>query len=204
MICRHLGSAKQVLIVPLTFFSGLEQGFFGADFTAVLFPPHHSHHTSYSFHVLRQELKLKFFWTASHSRALSLVPMEFTLLVASSSFMALSTLLPPLLRDSFAGNKNTAKAFVYSLLENWWIEIKLCCWRKVGRLPIFLLAAATNLAVIVAMLVYCRCNYESTFEREVLSGEDLVLLFPVRGLHPSWTLGLGWCNLADTGHTPPI
>merc|ERR550517_1915176 len=31
---RQLGSAKQLLIVPITFWSGLEQGFFGADFTA--------------------------------------------------------------------------------------------------------------------------------------------------------------------------
>ena len=26
---------KQILIIPLTFWSGIEQGFFGADFTAV-------------------------------------------------------------------------------------------------------------------------------------------------------------------------
>ena len=36
ILCRQLvGSKKQLLIVPLTFWSGLEQGFFGADFTAV-------------------------------------------------------------------------------------------------------------------------------------------------------------------------
>ena len=35
MIYRQLGNAKQLLIVPITFWSGLEQGFFAADFTAV-------------------------------------------------------------------------------------------------------------------------------------------------------------------------
>ena len=34
-ILRQLGRKKQLLIVPLTFWSGIEQGFFGADFTAV-------------------------------------------------------------------------------------------------------------------------------------------------------------------------
>ena len=32
---RHMKNKKQILIIPLTFWSGIEQGFFGADFTAV-------------------------------------------------------------------------------------------------------------------------------------------------------------------------
>ena len=32
---RHMKKPYQVLIIPLTFWSGVEQGFFGADFTAV-------------------------------------------------------------------------------------------------------------------------------------------------------------------------
>lgn len=32
---RHMKKKKQILIIPLTFWSGIEQGFFGADFTAV-------------------------------------------------------------------------------------------------------------------------------------------------------------------------
>jgi hypothetical protein len=31
---RHMKKKKQILIIPLTFWSGIEQGFFGADFTA--------------------------------------------------------------------------------------------------------------------------------------------------------------------------
>ena len=32
---RHMKKKNQILIIPLTFWSGVEQGFFGADFTAV-------------------------------------------------------------------------------------------------------------------------------------------------------------------------
>ena len=32
---HHMKKKKQLLIIPLTFWSGIEQGFFGADFTAV-------------------------------------------------------------------------------------------------------------------------------------------------------------------------
>ena len=32
---RHMKKKNQMLIIPLTFWSGVEQGFFGADFTAV-------------------------------------------------------------------------------------------------------------------------------------------------------------------------
>ena len=32
---RHMRKPKQLLMIPLTFWSGIEQGFFGADFTAV-------------------------------------------------------------------------------------------------------------------------------------------------------------------------
>ena len=32
---RHMKKPFQILIIPLTFWSGVEQGFFGADFTAV-------------------------------------------------------------------------------------------------------------------------------------------------------------------------
>ncbi len=32
---KHLKKPYQLLIIPLTFWSGIEQGFFGADFTAV-------------------------------------------------------------------------------------------------------------------------------------------------------------------------
>ena len=32
---KHLRKEYQILIIPLTFWSGVEQGFFGADFTAV-------------------------------------------------------------------------------------------------------------------------------------------------------------------------
>ena len=32
---RHMKKKNQILIIPLTFWSGIEQGFFGADFTAV-------------------------------------------------------------------------------------------------------------------------------------------------------------------------
>ena len=32
---RHMLKKKQILIIPITFWSGIEQGFFGADFTAV-------------------------------------------------------------------------------------------------------------------------------------------------------------------------
>ena len=32
---RHMVRKEQLLIIPLTFWSGIEQGFFGADFTAV-------------------------------------------------------------------------------------------------------------------------------------------------------------------------
>ena len=32
---KHMKKPFQLLIIPLTFWSGVEQGFFGADFTAV-------------------------------------------------------------------------------------------------------------------------------------------------------------------------
>ena len=32
---RHMLKKEQLLIIPITFWSGIEQGFFGADFTAV-------------------------------------------------------------------------------------------------------------------------------------------------------------------------
>ena len=32
---KHIAKPYQILIIPLTFWSGVEQGFFGADFTAV-------------------------------------------------------------------------------------------------------------------------------------------------------------------------
>jgi hypothetical protein len=32
---RHMKKHRQQLLIPLTIWSGLEQGFFGADFTAV-------------------------------------------------------------------------------------------------------------------------------------------------------------------------
>lgn len=32
---RHMRKKEQLLLIPLTIWSGLEQGFFGADFTAV-------------------------------------------------------------------------------------------------------------------------------------------------------------------------
>ena len=32
---KHMEKPFQILIIPLTFWSGVEQGFFGADFTAV-------------------------------------------------------------------------------------------------------------------------------------------------------------------------
>ena len=32
---KHIKKPYQILIIPLTFWSGIEQGFFGADFTAV-------------------------------------------------------------------------------------------------------------------------------------------------------------------------
>ena len=32
---RHMRDKKQLMVIPLTFWSGIEQGFFGADFTAV-------------------------------------------------------------------------------------------------------------------------------------------------------------------------
>ena len=32
---RHIKKKKQILIIPLTFWSGIEQGFFTSDFTAV-------------------------------------------------------------------------------------------------------------------------------------------------------------------------
>ena len=32
---RHMKKREQLLIIPITFWSGIEQGFFGADFTAV-------------------------------------------------------------------------------------------------------------------------------------------------------------------------
>ena len=34
---RHLKNPFQILLIPLTMWSGFEQGFFGADFTAVSF-----------------------------------------------------------------------------------------------------------------------------------------------------------------------
>jgi hypothetical protein len=35
LVCRHMKDPSQLLVIPLTFWSGIEQGFFGADFTAV-------------------------------------------------------------------------------------------------------------------------------------------------------------------------
>ena len=32
---RHMKEPRQLLIIPLTLWSGIEQGFFGSDFTAV-------------------------------------------------------------------------------------------------------------------------------------------------------------------------
>ena len=58
---RHLRKRKQLLLVPLTLWSGIEQGFFGADFTAVG-----------DFHTL--------FMFNSCCRVLSRAPMESTLL----------------------------------------------------------------------------------------------------------------------------
>ena len=37
---RHMVRKEQLLIIPLTFWSGIEQGFFGADFTAVSIDEH--------------------------------------------------------------------------------------------------------------------------------------------------------------------
>ena len=67
MIYRQLGNARQLLIVPITFWSGLEQGFFAADFTAVR-----------SLLILAIHETKANMLTVSHSRALSLVRLEFT------------------------------------------------------------------------------------------------------------------------------
>ena len=64
---RHMKKKNQILIIPLTFWSGIEQGFFGADFTAVSF--------------IIAYLVFKIF--LSISRDLLHVPMEFMLLVVS-------------------------------------------------------------------------------------------------------------------------
>ena len=32
---RQMKKKEQILVIPITFWSGIEQGFFGADFTAV-------------------------------------------------------------------------------------------------------------------------------------------------------------------------
>ena len=32
---RHMKNKNQLLVIPITIWSGIEQGFFGADFTAV-------------------------------------------------------------------------------------------------------------------------------------------------------------------------
>ena len=61
---RHMKKKKQILIIPLTFWSGIEQGFFGADFTAVSGLGDHSGRAYNDF----------------YSRDLSPAPMEFTLL----------------------------------------------------------------------------------------------------------------------------
>ena len=71
---KHMRKPYQLFIIPLTFWSGVEQGFFGADFTAVSFVNCHSEHAiskigkrkpkrrskSYSFLRTVAELKSKY------------------------------------------------------------------------------------------------------------------------------------------------
>ena len=164
MIGRQLGSAKQLLIVPITFWSGLEQGFFGADFTAVPIP------------ILILFIQSLSPTPAFHSRASSLVHLGFIQLVGCSSCMARPMPLPPLLQDFFAGKTPFIRAAMTCVSESNLVFFS----RKVGRLPIFLLAAVINLAVIVAMLVsILPSQYKSKSERKVLLGADFLLLFPV-------------------------
>ena len=51
---RHMKKKNQILIIPLTFWSGVEQGFFGADFTAVSLNVFNRHlnFNCYTFRVL--------------------------------------------------------------------------------------------------------------------------------------------------------
>ena len=87
-------------------------------------------------------------------------------------------------------------------------------FRIVGRLPIFLLAAAINLGVIVAMMVivasqffhscwYHASWYQNCFALErsnlwqIFPGFDFLFLFLTNCLHLGRTLGFGWCNMAN-------
>ena len=70
---------KQILIIPLTFWSGIEQGFFGADFTAV------SRHRG-----------VKYIYNPQCFRDSLLAHMEFTLLEEYSLSLESVMHYPPL------------------------------------------------------------------------------------------------------------
>ena len=89
---------KQILIIPLTFWSGIEQGFFGADFTAVSGLADSSGCSYSDFYF----------------RALSHVPMEFILL--EEFLLSLGFVMPYLLLGLASSSKKLA-AFQFSFLE---------------------------------------------------------------------------------------
>ena len=137
------------------------------------------------------------------------MPLASTLWAASWSCTAPSTRFHPLLRDSSASN----------IIFHIWRPLtmyRINTFRIVGRLPIFLLAAAINLGVIVAMMVvvaslfFPSCWYHSSWYHncfaldwrnlwQIFPGFEFFFLFLTNCLHLGRTLGLGWCNMANPG-----
>ena len=145
-----------------------------------------------------------------HFRVSSLVPLASTLWAAFSSCTAPSTRFHPLLRDSSASNFN------HHIFHSWrsLTKYRINSFRIVGRLPIFLLAAAINLGVIVAMMVivasqfFHSCWYHASWYQncfaldwsnlwQIFPGFDFLFLFLTNCLHLGRTLGFGWCNMAN-------
>ena len=127
MIGRQLGSAKQLLIVPITFWSGLEQGFFGADFTAV---PHSS--SFFSFISIIDKL-----WDWTISLTDTSVPFQGFItcafgvhtvgrvLILYGAANALASIAAGFLR-----RQNTSTVLFYQSSHDLWVGIKFSFFKE--------------------------------------------------------------------------
>ena len=109
---RHMKKKNQILIIPLTFWSGIEQGFFGADFTSVSPAINLSLITKYI-------LLFQGFVTCAYG-----VHIVGRVLIVFGVCDALASV---------------GFGFIIKLI---------------GRVPIFILGACINLAVIIVMLTW--------------------------------------------------
>ena len=119
---RHMKKKNQILIIPLTFWSGIEQGFFGADFTAV-----------------SQAIKL--LWIIIfHFRVLSPVLMVSILLEEFSLSLEFVMLWPLLVLD-LSSNWLEGFPFLFSELVSTWPSSLSCL---LGLLQLLLLQVGNN------------------------------------------------------------